>query len=1306
MGDIRARLALVSLWLPLLAVVGLAAGCGDNTPAKSGLTGGTGGSAGRGGNAGSGTAGAAGSDAGAGQTGTDAGGSTGRADASTDVNPDAPPPACYTTAFTSPAAGATLTVADDTDHSCANGFQVTVTISSSAPNGTDVSLFDGSSLLKTVQVTGGAASFAVQLPSSGTTQLSVQYPSTSTCNVQENVTVTCPNSPPTCAISAPTISATHPDLNGVPAPSGDRTSSAGSAYQATFVVNTSAEDGQPVSLAVDNAAAPGTITTLNATASAGSATFGVTLVPDATYEVTATCTNKNGITGTSTKSSYPVDTTPPVLTVNSPTSGQFFGPSSLTNGAFQVCAQTSSADAAGLSAALGAAQKNLCVALGASSNCVAVSAINTSTCVAVTCPGGAPFSLAFTLDDAAGNPTTQTVTGVSCASTLPSVQIIAPVSDAPAFTDPTKHILAGNAHPTVVACTDTAGSATLSVGHQGTALTQLGASTATTAAVAGDNCPSGLGFVVRFPTVTLPESNENGNGTLSAATEIKVTLTSSANGAAVGTSAPVDLWVDTVPPVLTLTAPAGLCGSFTQSAATVTEDVSYTADDDLVTAVVTNNGSTNTYDTPAFIGGVASFPNVAFAEGQNTLIASESDPAGNTTTLAACTVTIGSAPVVTFTTPTAGAILCPSTATDTDCIDDTDPGTAGWQGNLAVTVLTANGAVPDGTSVTFTVGATTLGVATTVGGAAQINGITLPEGVDTITATTGNVPNAGVGSGSVNVTVDTVPPNAPTNLNLAVVNRRKTSIQATWTAPSDSNGNSVVGYQVRCAKVPITTANFDDPSVIVVPYTGAPASPGQLDGVTVGGLYIESGYYCGVEATDIAGSRSALLATPSGGTCTCAGQCCAAHFNVTNIPSPPSTSARFGFSVSGDGDLNGDGLSDILVGTSSGGSAYMFLGSQNFGVTPPAVTFTGASSGFGFAVAQIGDIDNDLLPDVAIADTTSEKVFIYKGRKTWPMTLTDAQADYVISTDATYAGSFFGFSLTPLGDFTGDGIDDFAIGATSYAGGVGRVVIIPGKAAGFASISLPDTTNSIFIDGDATLGSSFFGYRVLGLGHFYSVSSGTTLVASAPFGGSSVPPNVGHVYAFHGQTGTAGVIPIAGADSVKAGLANGSQIGVVLTNLGTMLNGFPGVGIGNTLDTVDVPGANGTGYLTFGVPASGPFATSLLIYLAGVNSAGGSIIGGGVWGRDIKLSLIGDATPDLVFGGQVGSILTISDGAKIGAKPSPNNLAATAEVQITLPSGWGSGEGAPSIITDINGDNAPDFCLGSLTNPGAILVYW
>ncbi len=88
------------------------------------------------------------------------------------------------------------------------------------------------------------------------------------------------------------------------------------------------------------------------------------------------------------------------------------------------------------------------------------------------------------------------------------------------------------------------------------------------------------------------------------------------------------------------------------------------------------------------MSGVATFPNVLFAQGQNDIAVAESDPAGNAVafTPANCSVTVGMSPVVNFTTPTPNAVLCPATGdTTTGCIDDNDPATPGWQGSLAVT---------------------------------------------------------------------------------------------------------------------------------------------------------------------------------------------------------------------------------------------------------------------------------------------------------------------------------------------------------------------------------------------------------------------------------------------------------------------------------------------------------------------------------------------------------------------------------------------------------------------------------------------
>ena len=60
------------------------------------------------------------------------------------------------------------------------------------------------------------------------------------------------------------------------------------------------------------------------------------------------------------------------------------------------------------------------------------------------CPGDAPFDVILTLGDIAGNVQRSVIANVTCYSTLPSVLIVSPTSDAPTFTDPSRHLLAAS----------------------------------------------------------------------------------------------------------------------------------------------------------------------------------------------------------------------------------------------------------------------------------------------------------------------------------------------------------------------------------------------------------------------------------------------------------------------------------------------------------------------------------------------------------------------------------------------------------------------------------------------------------------------------------------------------------------------------------------------------------------------------------------------------------------------------------------------------------------------------------------------
>ncbi len=125
-------------------------------------------------------------------------------------------PQCYSVAFTAPTNGATLTVADDTEHDLLRRLPVHRAHHDQRARRHEVQLFNnGNTLLgDRRRSAGGAASFAVQLTSQGQSALSIQFPSTAACSdptTQSTVTVNCPNTPPTCNISEPTISGTtHP----------------------------------------------------------------------------------------------------------------------------------------------------------------------------------------------------------------------------------------------------------------------------------------------------------------------------------------------------------------------------------------------------------------------------------------------------------------------------------------------------------------------------------------------------------------------------------------------------------------------------------------------------------------------------------------------------------------------------------------------------------------------------------------------------------------------------------------------------------------------------------------------------------------------------------------------------------------------------------------------------------------------------------------------------------------------------------------------------------------------------------------
>ena len=181
-------------------------------------------------------------------------------------------------------------------------------------------------------------------------------------------------------------------------------------------------------------------------------------------------------------------------------------------------------------------------------------------------------------------------------------------------------------------------------------------------------------------------------------------------------------------------------------------------------------------------------------------------------------------------------------------------------------------------------------------------------------------------------------------------------------------------------------------------------------------------------------------------------------------------SEELGASVSTAGDVNGDGYADIIVGDPASdwpffgaGMARIYYGSDG-GLSTTFFRFDSSAPGYavGTSVATAGDVNGDGLSDVIVGAPFYDGVggaFVFHG-VTEGLSHTSSW-----SWTNSYADGFFAQVLSTAGDVNGDGYADVVLGSAFYSNGEtdeGRVLAFYGSASG-----LPATPSWV-VEGDIT----------------------------------------------------------------------------------------------------------------------------------------------------------------------------------------------------------------------------------------------
>lgn len=412
--------------------------------------------------------------------------------------------------------------------------------------------------------------------------------------------------------------------------------------------------------------------------------------------------------------------------------------------------------------------------------------------------------------------------------------------------------------------------------------------------------------------------------------------------------------------------------------------------------------------------------------------------------------------------------------------------------------------------------------------------------------------------------------------------------------------------------------------------------------------------------------------------------------------------AGLGTSVAIAGDINGDGFSDVIVGSPqydfgqyNEGTATVYLGSANgLSGVPATLQRNQESSGFGISVASAGDVNGDGYDDVIVGapfynngEAFEGAAFLYYGSNGGII-----NAPVLLEKNQAYA--FFGISVSAAGDVNGDGYDDLLVGATGFNNGQtgeGGVFLYLGSASGI-------NTNSI-----ATLeinqAGAGFGSSASSAGDVNGDGFADVVVGASRYDNGET--DEGAAFVFHGSA--AGIITTP-ARMLESNQTN-SDFGVTVARAGDVNgDGFSDILIGapnyddgeNNEGNVFVYHGSATGI--------GALPNRVLQFNQAGASFGGSVASAG----DIN----SDGYSDVIIGAFYYTAPELYEGAVMIYLGSSSGI--TADVAKLLESSKAGAQLGTSVAGggDINGDGFGDIMTGASrysdgqTDEGMVFVHY